>query len=336
MPQPALAEAPRVRPPLVPAPVPDLNPEPAPVSSASHGSRRVSEEEYWCEYYLDSDVHYEWNHGRLEEKPVSDYETITVYQWFMALLSHFLRVHPIAKLEALEMGFRLPLPTGTVIRKPDLGVVRHDNPQPLLPLDCSYHGVFDLCVEALSDQERRGVERDTLVKKAEYAAGGVPEYYILHREPECLAFFTRAASGLYVPIEPQDGVICSRVLPGFRFRLADLVRQPEHETLRADPVYADFVLPGWRAAEERADAEAQRADAAAERADAEAQRAVAEAQARQAAERRAAEEGCARQAAEQRAAAEIQARLVVEQEARAAREALARLQAQVAGRAGEG
>ena len=150
----------------------------------------------------------------------------------------------------------------------------------------------------------------------------MPEYYFLHREPECLAFFTRAASGLYVPIEPQDGVICSRVLPGFRFRLADLVRQPEHETLRADPVYADFVLPGWRAAEERADAEAQRA--------------VAEAQARQAAERRAAEEGCARQAAEQRAAAEIQARLVVEQEARAAREALARLQAQVAGRAGEG
>ena len=148
MPQPALAEAPRVRPPLVPAPVPDLNPEPAPVSPASHDGRRVSEEEYWCEYYLDSDVHYEWNHGRLEEKPVSDYETITVYQWFMALLSHFLRVHPIAKLESLEMGFRLPLPTGTVIRKPDLGVVRNDNPQPLLPLDCSYHGIFDLCVEA--------------------------------------------------------------------------------------------------------------------------------------------------------------------------------------------
>ena len=167
MSQSALAETPRVRPPLAPPLypelAPDLAPEPVPVSPASHDGRWVSEEEYWCEYYLDSDVHYEWKHGRLEEKPVSDYETITVYQWFMALLSHFLRVHPIAKLEALEMGFRLPLPTGTVIRKPDLGVVRHDNPQPLLPLDCSYHGVFDLCVEALSDQERRGVERDTLV-----------------------------------------------------------------------------------------------------------------------------------------------------------------------------
>jgi Uma2 family endonuclease len=322
----------------------------------SHDGRWVSEEEYWCEYYLDSDVHYEWNHGRLEEKPVSDYETITVYQWFMALLSHFLRVHPIAKLEALEMGFRLPLPTGTVIRKPDLGVVRHDNPQPLLPLDCSYHGVFDLCVEALSDQEQRGIERDTVIKKAEYAAGGVPEYYILHREPECLAFFTLAASGLYVPIEPQDGVIRSRVLPGFQFRLADLGRRPEHETLRADPVYADYVLPGWRVAEElaaaetqradaeaaradgeaaRAAAEAQRAAAEAQRADAEAQRAAAEAQARQAAEQRAAQETKRAEAEAQRAAAEAQARLVAEQAAREAREALARLQAQVAGQAGE-
>jgi hypothetical protein len=33
---------------------------------------RVSEETYWKEYYLESDVHYEWNDGRLEEKPVSD------------------------------------------------------------------------------------------------------------------------------------------------------------------------------------------------------------------------------------------------------------------------
>ena len=344
MPQPALAESSRVRPPLAPPPipdrapdlVPDLVPEPVPVPPVSHDGRWVSEEEYWCEYYLDSDVHYEWNHGRLEEKPVSDYETITVYQWFMTLLSHFLRVHPIAKLEALEMGFRLALPTGTVIRKPDLGVVSHDNPLPLLPLDCSYHGVFDLCVEALSDQEQRGIERDTVVKKAEYAAAGVPEYFILHREPEYLAFFTRTAAGLYVPLEPEDDVIRSRVLPGFQFRLADLVRQPEHETLRTDPVYADFVLPGWRAAEEQAAAETQRADAEAQRADTEAARAVAEAQ-------RAAAEAQARQAAEQRAAqetkraeAEAQARLVAVQEAREARQALARLQAQVAGRVGGG
>jgi hypothetical protein len=34
----------------------------------------------------------------------------------------FLDSRPIAKMVALEMGLRLPLPTGTVIRKPDFGV----------------------------------------------------------------------------------------------------------------------------------------------------------------------------------------------------------------------
>ena len=307
---PALAETRRVRPLPAPAPMPEPEVAPSPVS---YDGRWVSEEDYWRDYYLESDLHYEWNNGRLEEKPVSDVETIAVYQWFMALLSHFLTVHPIARLVCLELGFRLPLPTGTVIRKPDFGVVRHDNPQPLLPLDASYHGVFDLCVEALSDKERRGIERDTVIKKAEYAAGGVPEYYILHREPERLAFYTHTPAGLYVPLVPVDGVIRSLVLPGFQFRVSDLCQRPEHATLRADPVYADFVLPGWRAAEERAVAEVQARQTAEDRATAAEGRALAEAQ--------------ARQAAEDRAAAEMQARLAAEQQAREAMQALARLQA---------
>jgi hypothetical protein len=235
-------------------------PEPDGVESMSEpiseADRCVSEATYWRDYYPQSDIHYEWNNGHLEEKPVSDYETFLVYKWFMALLEHFLRTQPIAKLVGLEMGFRLPLPTGTVIRKPDLALVRNDNPRPLLPRDASYRGVFDLCVEALSDKERRGIERDTLTKKAEYAAGGVPEYYILHQAPEHQACYSRAATGLYLPIPPQDGVIHSQVLPGFRFRLADLCTQPSVEAMQDDPIYAEFVLPEWREARQLAAAEA--------------------------------------------------------------------------------
>lgn len=227
-------------------------PESERLAPHSHAGRSVSEDEYWRTYYLDSDIHYEWNNGRLEEKPVSNYETFLVYEWFMHLLRLFLDTKPIAKMVALEMGFRLALPTGVAIRKPDFGVVCNDNPQPLLPLDASYHGIFDLCVEALSDLDRRDILRDTQVKKAEYAAGGVPEYYILHRTPELQSFFARTASGVYAPLAPVDGLIRSRVLPGFQFRPADLCRRPEHATLRDDPVYAAFVLPGWRETEERA------------------------------------------------------------------------------------
>ena len=157
---------------------------------------------------------------------------------------------------------------GTVIRRPDFAVVRNDNPRPLLPRDASYSGVFDLCVEALSDNERRGIERDTLIKKAEYAAGGVPEYYILHAAPEHQACYTRIDAGLYMPIVPEDGVIHSQVLPGFRFRLADLCAQPSAEAMQDDPVYAEFVLPEWRESRQRAEAEARARQKAEKRAQA--------------------------------------------------------------------
>jgi hypothetical protein len=282
------------------------------LSLGSEDGLEVSEAVYWTEYYLLSDIHYEWNRGRLEEKPVSDYETFQVYRWLMVLLERFFETHPIGALVALEMGFRLKLPDGVLIRKPDFGVVRHDNPQPLLPLDVSYHGVFDLCVEALSDGERRGIERDTVRKKADYAAGGVPEYYILHREPELQAFFVRTATGVYVPLAPVDGVIESRALPGFRFRVEDLCRRPAHSTLRDDPVYADFVLPEWAATERRAAAETQRAEAEREAREAAEQRAEAEREARETAEQRAKAEA-------QRAEAEVLARQRLELELAALR-----------------
>ncbi|WP_295885718.1 Uma2 family endonuclease [uncultured Thiohalocapsa sp.] len=297
---------------------------PEPAASLTPGSeegRLVSEDTYWRDYYFESDIHYEWNDGRLEQKPVSDYATYLVCQWFLLLLSHFLKTRPIARHVGLEMGFRMRLRDRVVIRKPDLGIVHNDNPQPLLFHDRSYHGIFDICLEGLSDQDRRSIERDTLTKKAEYAAAGVPEYFILHREPRYQRFYRVNDAGIYAPIEPRDGVIASQVLPGFQFRLSDLIEQPEDEALRDDPVYAEFVLPKWREDRERAEAEAQRAETEAQRAQLEAQRAETEAQRAEAEAQRA-------EAEAQRAEAEAEARSEAERRAREAEAELARLRAQ--------
>ncbi|MCP4698776.1 MAG: hypothetical protein GY862_18280, partial [Gammaproteobacteria bacterium] len=100
--------------------------------------KRVTEAVYWQKYYCHnepSDVTYEWNNGILEEKPVSNYATISVYDWFNKLLDHYLRIHPIGKKVLLEMGFRMALQHKTVIRRPDMAIVRHDNPVPLKPED---------------------------------------------------------------------------------------------------------------------------------------------------------------------------------------------------------
>jgi hypothetical protein len=56
-----------------------------------------------------------------------------------------------------------------------------------------------------------------------------------------------------MPLPAQGGVIRSRLLPGFQFRLADLYRLPELPELIEDPVYESFVSPFLRAARIRAE-----------------------------------------------------------------------------------
>jgi Uma2 family endonuclease len=242
----------------------------------SADGRLVTEAEYWQDWYNTADLSYEWNNGRLEERPVSDFETFQVYLWFLELLRHSLRLQPIGKLVALEMGFRLPLSSGTVIRKPDLALVLDSNPVALDLTHRSYHGIFDLCVEALSTEKPAYVHRDLVVKKAEYAAAGVPEYYVLHREYGNLAFYSRTrGSSVYSPL-PTEGsgderLVRSRILPGFQFRVGDLIRRPDLDAIRRDPVYSGFVLPEWtravqaQALAEQAQARAKQAQAQAER-----------------------------------------------------------------------
>ncbi|MCP3931452.1 MAG: Uma2 family endonuclease, partial [Bacteroidetes bacterium] len=145
----------------------------------SPARKKVSEAEYWKKYYNNPTAVYEWNNGYLEEKAMSDVLTISMYKWFFELLEHYLRTNPIAQSVLLEMGFRLTRTGKKEVRRPDLGVVLHDNPIPLLPHDRSYRGIYDLCVEVLSDSTEKIRKRDTVTKKKEYAQGGVKEYYIL-------------------------------------------------------------------------------------------------------------------------------------------------------------
>jgi len=234
----------------------------------SEEGKWVSEAEYWATYYEHPDFSYEWNNGYLEAKPMSDYEQYALYKWLVMLLDQFLRIRPIARMIALETGFRLPLPKKTSIRKPDLGVVLHDNPIWLADKDRSYKGIFDLCIESLSDSDRREVERDTVQKRSEYEIIGVREYYILDARQTNLRFYQRTPAGKYIALPPVQGdIIQSTVLPGFQFRLSDLTRQPSLIEMAADEVYQAFILPEYQIEKQRAEQERQRAEQERQRAE---------------------------------------------------------------------
>ncbi len=209
---------------------------------------RVSEAEYWKVYYEHPDGSYEWNNGFLEEKPMPDFLSISLYRWFSRLLEEYLTVFPIGQIMILEMGFRLELGKKKVsIRKPDLAVILHSNPVEAKPLDRSFRGVCDLCIEFLSDSTPAEVERDTVHKKEEYAKAGVAEYYILDRLRKHTAFYFLNEQGVYEKMKHQEpGVIHSRVLDRFAFRLEDLEKQVAFETLIEDPLYQPFLLKSFQ------------------------------------------------------------------------------------------
>ncbi|MCP4405146.1 MAG: Uma2 family endonuclease [bacterium] len=219
---------------------------------------RVSEELYWEKYYHDPDFSYEWNNGILEEKPMADYLSFEMYRWFFSLLQEYLKTQPIANIIGLDIGFRLALPDKTSIRRPDLALILHANPMTIADEDCTYRGIFDLCIEFLSDSKPGEAERDTVVKKQEYSQGGVQEYFILDRKGEKTAFYRLNRQGSYSSIPPQaEGIIRSEVLPGFQFRIEDLYSHPPLIEKIDDPVYKAFILPEYQAERQRTETERQ-------------------------------------------------------------------------------
>ena len=244
---------------------------------------KVSEALYWEKYYEHPSKNYEWNNGYLEEKPVSDYATFLIYNWLMKLFGFYFETYHNGALVNLEMGFRLDLPDKVTIRKPDLGVITNVNPVQFSLRDRTYQGIFDLCVEALSDSSKKEVFRDTVVKKQEYAQAGVKEYFIVYdKEGDInteMEFYHLDNKGVYQPIERIDGdLIQSQLFPGFQFRIRDLYKRPEMKAMCNDPIYKDFVFPPYQQQKQRADLEKHRADSETQRADLEKHRADSETQ----------------------------------------------------------
>jgi predicted transposase YdaD len=87
----------------------------------------------------------------------------------------------------------------------------------------------------------------------------VREDYILHHDPDCLTFLARGGGSDFESILGSDGIVRSRILAGFQFRIRDLLGRTPFEALRHDPVYRGFIYPMWQQAEQaRQQAEAER------------------------------------------------------------------------------
>ncbi len=218
--------------------------------------KRVTLEEYWEYYYENCDYNYEYNDGILEAKPMAKFADAKMYGWFFQLAQQYLTVHPIAKITTLEIGFKFHLPGKTQVRKPDLGIVRNDNPIPLHDEDRNYKGKYDMCIEFVSDSRHSEIYRDTKVKFKEFQHIKVDEYFLLSDDRMLISFHRLNKYGMYDEVKPdKHGAIRSEVLPGFQFRVRDLFARPSLIELANDPIYQGFILPEYQESEKRAERE---------------------------------------------------------------------------------
>jgi len=85
----------------------------------------------------------------------------------------------------------------------------------------------DLVVEVVSRGSKR---RDRVQKFEEYAAAGIPEYWIVDHKARRMDAFALNAEGRYEPIPIEDGILRSRVVDGFWIRLDWLWQNPKPTT----------------------------------------------------------------------------------------------------------
>ncbi|MGH2607514.1 MAG: Uma2 family endonuclease [Tepidiformaceae bacterium] len=101
-------------------------------------------------------------------------------------------------------------------REPDIVMVLSRNDARIRP--AFVDGPPDIVVEVVSDES---VERDYEIKRKEYEAAGVPEYWVIDpREDTRDAMFLILRNGRYEQIEVADGLFRSYTLQGFWLRVA--------------------------------------------------------------------------------------------------------------------
>lgn len=171
----------------------------------------MTEEEYLTWVWRQHDGEYEWINGRVVPLSPIDVRNDRLMHWFCALFNEFAKQSGIAG-EAFGNNVQVRLPGSR--RQPDVKFVRADGPA--VVHETFIEGPPDVCVEIVSEDDPA---RDYVEKFAEYAAGGVREYWIVDPARSDRVYAWTLRGERYEPIPEADGRLASVVLPGFVFEV---------------------------------------------------------------------------------------------------------------------
>jgi Uma2 family endonuclease len=135
-----------------------------------------------------------------------------LFVWLISLLDMYVREADVGKVFGSRAAFRI---AHTQAPEPDVAFVRKGR------LHLRRRGYFDgppdLALEIVSPDS---IDRDYRKKREQYRRARVPEYWIVDEVAKQVTLLRLTPTGGYREVRPRQGVLHSRVLPGFWLRTA--------------------------------------------------------------------------------------------------------------------
>lgn len=180
--------------------------------------------------WADEDTFAEWVDGEVQFWTTTALHQI-IGKFLLVTMDQFVQTKDLGIVLFAPFLMRLEQrPSG---REPDILFVSKENLDRLR--DNWLDGPADLVVEIVSEESRK---RDREVKFAEYAAGGVREYWLIDPPRQQAELFVLAPDGHYVPAPVDEhGLLHSVVLEGVKLDVRWLWQDPK-PTLKS-------VLAAW-------------------------------------------------------------------------------------------
>ncbi|MDN5344600.1 MAG: hypothetical protein PWQ18_711 [Clostridia bacterium] len=163
--------------------------------------------------WADEDTLAEWVEGEVVLMTLASLKHQRVAGFLFMIMRAFVTHHDVGEVLFAPFLVRLPEPLKRG-REPDIIYVAKERLHLLKPTYLD--GAPDLVVEITSPES---LGRDRHVKFTEYEQASVREYWLIHPDTRQAEFF-QLQDGRYRQIWPdEDGVYCSKVLPGFQLSL---------------------------------------------------------------------------------------------------------------------
>jgi Uma2 family endonuclease len=170
--------------------------------------------------WLDEDRFAEWEDGKVVLMSPASLRHQLILSFLLMLLGQYVQRRQAGIV--VPAPFPMQLPQIRRGREPDLIFVANANLARLT--DTHLKGPADLVMEIISPESQT---RDRITEFYEYAAAGIPEYWIIDPITQTLEVYWLDAAGNYRLIAADDtGCVHSLVLPGFWLQPAWLWEEP--------------------------------------------------------------------------------------------------------------